>query len=111
MRFVRDHGIFRDDDDAVADKERLALMVKILDAVAVEQLDVLTDADILIDDGTPDLRVFTDSDMRSPGGDVVINIVDRLKKVRTHNDRISDIDTVIDTASEADDRIARPDAV
>ena len=104
-RAVGDDRVLRDDDDLVANVVRTIRRIVMLDAFAIDQLNILSDAYVLIDDRISDDAVLVNTDVRDLAFEVVSNVLDRFKDIGAHHDRILDHDAFVDARPQADDRI------
>ena len=83
----------------------------VFDALPIQELDVLTYSNILVDDRSPDNGVASNAYMRPSGLEIVADVGEGLKEIRSHNDRVLDIDPVINAASQADDGFADSNSI
>ena len=73
---VVNNRVFRYDDNAFANVVTAVFAVFIIDALAVEELDVFADARVFVDDGARDEAVFADAYMRHSAFDVFADFLD-----------------------------------
>src|SRR5688500_1801909 len=111
LRSVSDHPALRYDDYPLADEIRAVLGVHLFHAGWVQQLYVLTDPHVFVHDRPSDQRVRPDADVRHASVDVLPDLVDRLEKIRAHNDRILYPHAGVQAAPQADNGIPGKDAV
>ena len=83
---MRNHRVFRNDDDAVADEPIAVIAVRIFDAVFIDELDVIADAGVFNNNRAANNRIFTDADVRLIIAEVVLQFFERFKKICAHHD-------------------------
>src|SRR6185503_4254252 len=97
---IRNHGILRHDDDAVADEVRAAGSIGLGHATIIQQPRVLSDARILVDDGALDDSSLTYPDARHATTEIATHVLKRLVVISTHHERRIDLDALRDAAAQ-----------
>src|SRR6185503_8120306 len=104
-RAVRNHGVFADDDDAVADEVRTVRSICFDDARFIQQPRILSDARVLVDDGAFDDSSLTYSEARQILTQIGPHVFQCLIEIGAHNVRSFDLYALRDPAAHANYRV------
>src|SRR5215211_4952462 len=93
-RPIEYHRVLRHDDDTVANEIRAAWTIKLHYAAFIQQPRVLSDARVLVDNGTLDDSSLTYSDSRHTLTEVAAHLFECLIVVSAHHERSIDLNTL-----------------
>lgn len=100
---VGDDGILADDNNTILDDVAICLAVNRIHVVLVDDLDVHTNAGVLVNDGPPDDGAGADTDGGAAGE--VLALVGLLVVVGTHDHGVLDDAVLLDVGAETDHRV------
>ena len=100
---VGDDGILADDNNTILDDVAICLAVNRIHVVLVYDLDVHTNAGVLVNDGPPDDGAGADTDGGAAGE--VLALVGLLVVVGTHDHGVLDDAVLLDVGAETDHRV------
>jgi hypothetical protein len=108
-RAVRNHGVLRDDHDAVADE--IKLVIHVFRLAGGRDGHVVPDACVFVNDGILDLAMFADADARLAFALILRDGFRRLVIVAAEDDDAVQFRTRADNRAQADDRAVDGSAV